>query len=112
MNTAAVRIESRISRAEYDPIKGVSITKLKDLRRSPQHYQYGLVHPKTSGALTLGIAAHIAVLEPDRFATEFAIWDRTTDAGAMSPRRGQHWDAFRASYADRTILTPKEAGLC
>jgi hypothetical protein len=112
MNTVAVRIESRISRAEYDPIKGVSITKLKDLRRSPQHYQYGLVHPKTSGALTLGIAAHIAVLEPDRFATEFAIWDRTTDAGAMSPRRGQHWDAFRASYADRTILTPKEAGLC
>jgi exodeoxyribonuclease VIII len=108
----AVRIESRIARADYDYVEGVGITRLKELRRSPQHYQWALTHPKKSGALTLGIAAHIAVLEPHRFAEEFAIWTRATDAGAMAPRRGQYWDTFCAEHPGCTVLTPKEGGLC
>jgi len=108
----AIRIESRVPRADYDAIHGVSITRLKELRRSPQHYQYSLTHPKTSNPLRLGIAAHIAVLEPDRFAAEFSVWERTTDAGAMAPRRGQHWDAFCESHRGRKILTPDEWFLC
>ena len=112
MTETAVRIESRVPRADYDAVSGVSITKLKELRRSPQHYQYMLTHPKTSKPLTLGIAAHIAVLEPERFATEFAVWERTTEAGAMAPRKGQYWDAFCAENRGRTVLTPKETALC
>jgi hypothetical protein len=106
------RIESRVPRADYDVVQGVSITKLKELRRSPMHYQYRLAHPKTSGPLTLGIASHIAVLEPDRFAEEFATWTRVTDAGAMAPRKGQYWDAFCSENPGRTILKPAEAELC
>jgi len=89
----------------------MSITKLKELRRSPQHYQYALANPKQSSALTLGIASHVAVLEPERFAADFAVWDRATDAGAMAPRRGQYWDAFREANPGRTILTPAEFNL-
>ena len=80
-------ITSRVPRAEYDAIEAISITRLKELRRSPQHYRYALEHPKHTDALTLGIATHVAVLEPERFERDFAIWTRRTDAGAMAPRR-------------------------
>lgn len=108
---SATRIESRVPRADYDAVQGVSITKLKELRRSPQHYQYLLSHPKQSGPLTLGIASHIAVLEPDRFAAEFATWERTTTAGKMAPRNGQYWEAFCLENPGRTALTPAESRL-
>lgn len=104
-----VSIESRVPREAYDAIVATSITRLKNLRRSPQHYEYALTHPYESGALTLGTATHVAVLEPERFATEFAIWSNRTDAGKMSPRNGKTWDAFKALHAERTILTMDEA---
>ena len=104
-------IESRVPREDYDATQAVSITRLKELRRSPLHYQYALTHPKTSGALTLGIATHVAVLEPERFGTDFAVWTNRTDSGKMSPRNGKTWDAFRELHAGRTILTVDEADL-
>jgi PDDEXK-like domain of unknown function (DUF3799) len=105
-----VSITSRMPRAEYDAIEALSITRLKELKRSPQHYRWALTHRKESDALTLGIATHVAVLEPERFDSDFAIWTRSTDAGAMAPRRGQYWDEFSALNAHRTILTPTEGG--
>jgi PDDEXK-like uncharacterized protein DUF3799 len=102
-------ITSRMPRAEYDLIEAISITRLKELKRSPQHYQWALTHRKETDALTLGIATHVAVLEPERFERDFAIWDRRTDAGAMAPRRGQFWEAFAGSNCDKYILTADEA---
>jgi PDDEXK-like uncharacterized protein DUF3799 len=104
-------IESRLPREAYDVIMATSITRLKELRRSPLHYQYALANPKTSAALTVGIATHVAVLEPERFVKDFAIWTNRTDAGAMSPRRGKVWDEFAALHAERTILTADEGAL-
>ena len=104
-------IESRMPRAEYDQIQAISITRLKELRRSPQHYRYALAHPKTSDAMTLGIATHVAVLEPERFQHDFCIWERVTDAGKQAPRSGQHWDAFSAANPGRTVLTRAEGAL-
>jgi hypothetical protein len=101
-------ITSRMPRADYDRIQAMSITRLKEMRRSPQHYQHALAHPKESDALTLGIATHVAVLEPERFVKDFATWDRRTAADAMAPRRGQFWDEFCEAHAGRTILTPNE----
>src|ERR1700679_2233502 len=95
-------------RADYDAIEATSITRLKELRRSPQHYQWALTHRRETDALNPGIATHVAVLEPERFETEFAIWDRRTDAGAMAPRRGQHWEAFCGVNHGRSILTQDE----
>ncbi len=102
-------IQSRVPREEYDNIIATSITRLKELRRSPLHYIYALNFPKESTALTLGIAAHVAVLEPERFERDFSMWDRRTDSGRMAPRNGKWWDAFLAANSDKRILTEDEA---
>jgi PDDEXK-like domain of unknown function (DUF3799) len=101
-------IESRMPREEYDAIQAISITRLKELRRSPQHYQYALAHPTDSAAMTLGIATHTAVLEPERFIHDFAIWDRKTDSGRAAPRNGKWWDAFQLEHQGKTLLTESE----
>lgn len=104
-------IQSRLSREDYDATKATSITRLKELRRSPLHYRHAINHPKESPSLTLGIATHVAVLEPERFEKDYAVWTNRTDAGACSPRRGKVWDEFAALHAGRTILKDDEAQL-
>jgi PDDEXK-like domain of unknown function (DUF3799) len=101
-----VSIQSRVPRDEYDAINAMNITRLKELRRSPLHF---LMSPKTSDAMTLGIATHVAVLEPERFGREFSIWDRKTDTGRNAPRNGKWWDAFLAANAGKTVLTESES---
>lgn len=101
-------ITSRMSRAEYDAIEALNISRLKEMKRSPLHYQHALTNRKETHALTLGTATHVAVLEPERYAQEFAVWGRRTDSGAMSPRRGKEWDGFCAEHAARTIITADE----
>jgi PDDEXK-like domain of unknown function (DUF3799) len=102
-------IQSRVPRADYDGITATNISRLKELRRSPLHYQHALTHRRETPALTVGIATHVAVLEPERFSHDFAVWTNRTDAGAMSPRRGKVWDEFGALHAARSILTADEA---
>jgi exodeoxyribonuclease VIII len=105
------RITSRVPYADYAAIKAHSISALKMLRMSPKHYQYALAHPKESPALTLGTAAHTAVLEPERFERDFAIWTRRTESGNMAPRNGKIWDDFlnTAQGENQTVLTVDEA---
>ena len=66
---------------EYLALPGLSITRLKELGRSPQHYRHRLLHPKESAPLTFGRAAHCAVLEPDRYERDHAVWARRTASG-------------------------------
>jgi hypothetical protein len=101
-------IQSRVRWDDYAAIQAVSITRLKEMQHSPQRYRYRLDHPKTSGALTLGTAAHCATLEPERFSCEFVVWGERTESGRMSPRSGKRWDAFVSSNEGRTIITPDE----
>lgn len=101
-------ITSRVPYDAYAQVPAVSITRLKELKRSPQHYRHALTNPRDTGPMRLGTAAHCAVLEPERFAREFAVWSRRTSAGAMAPRTGQHWDAFKAQHDGRTIITEDE----
>jgi hypothetical protein len=90
----------RISREDYDSIDAVSWSIAKPLRRSPAHCLAAL-KGKTSEALSLGIAGHMAVLEPEKFATAH-IW-----TGAV--RRGKEWEAFKASAGNEPIFTAEEA---
>jgi hypothetical protein len=96
---------SRLPAEVYHALPGISITRLKELQVSGLHYQYRLMHGKETTALTLGTAAHCAVLEPERFAHEFAAWSRRADNGNLCPRKGQYWDAFVARNAGKTIIT-------
>ena len=101
-------IESRVPYETYAALAGVSITRLKELGRSPLHYQNRLANPLEGPALTFGRAAHCAVLEPERFDHEHAVWSERTDGGKLRPRNGKDWDAFEAKHAGKTIITVDE----
>ncbi len=102
-------IESRIPFADYLAVDRLSISRLKEMARSPQHYRYRLAHPRETNAMTLGTAAHTAVLEPIRFAAEYAAWTRRSEkTGNLCPRNGQYWEAFESENAGRTIITEDE----
>lgn len=95
-------------RAEYDAIDALNISRLKEIKRSPQHYKHALTHPRETPAMTLGTATHVAVLEPERYATQYAVWGSRASAGSMSPRRGQAWEVFAELHKDRDIITANE----
>lgn len=97
-----------VSWDSYLRLPGCSITRLKELRRSPKHYHYRLLNPKESAPLSLGRAAHCAVLEPDRFSSDHAVWERRTSGGNLAPRNGQWWEAFKAQNAGRTFINADE----
>lgn len=101
-------IQSRVPWDDYAALPGVSITKLKELRRSPMHFRHRLLHPKETQPLTLGRAAHCAVLEPERYEQDHAVWTRRTGGGNLAPRNGKWWGAFKASAGERTIITEDE----
>lgn len=101
-------IQSRVPNGDYRSIDAINVTLLKELARSPLHFQHARRHPKESAALTLGTAAHCATLEPERFCTDYAIWSRRTDSGRMAPRTGKAWEEFVAAQGGKSILTEDE----
>lgn len=98
-------IESRVPADVYHSMPGISISRLKALARSPLHYQWELKNPKSSSAMTLGTAAHCAVLEPHLYDDRFAVWKRLSENGNACPRKGQYWDAFVNENRGKEILT-------
>jgi hypothetical protein len=104
----APTIRSRVPWDEYVALPGISITRLKEIKRSPLHYFYRLTHPKESPSLSLGKAAHAAVLEPERYEREYVVWRRRTASGNLGPRSGQYWDAFVAENPGMSIVTEDE----
>jgi hypothetical protein len=99
---------SRLPAETYHSLPGLSISRLKELQRSAKHYRYRLTNPKQTNPLRLGTAAHCAVLEPERFSSEFAAWGRRAENGNLCPRKGQYWDAFVAANPGRTLITEDE----
>lgn len=100
-----------IQRAEcdYSLVRGVNISSLLYMGVSPKHYRDYLQHGGIeTRQMSLGTAAHAAVLEPLRFQTEFAVWDKEKKNGDMAARKGKDWDAFVAEHAGQTIITPAE----
>jgi exodeoxyribonuclease VIII len=86
----------------------VNFSTLKAMLRSPAHYRHAAQTPREDTAgLRLGRAVHLAVLQPELFESEVAVWP------AENGRRwGRAWDAFREEHPDRTILTETEAAEC
>lgn len=101
-------LRSHVSYGDYSTFPGISITRLKELKRSPLHYRYRLDHPRETDAMRLGTAAHCAVLEPDRFLDAYAIWSRRTASGNLAPRNGQWWEAFKVENEGKDVITEDE----
>lgn len=88
---------------DYDTLIAINQSSLKPLlQRSPKHYLYRLHNPTASTKSQLrGTAGHCAVLEPERFAVDYVVFD--------GPRRaGKVWDAFAATHEGKTILKADE----
>jgi hypothetical protein len=97
-----------VGRAAYEQIPAVNWTTLREMRRSPLHYRYRCDHPAEETApMRLGRAVHAAVLEPERFARDYVVFD--------GPRRqGKAWEAFEADAlaAGKEILKADEHAEC
>ncbi len=84
--------------SSYAKIDAVNWSTLKEMQKSPKHYQHRLATTREdTPAMALGRAVHTAVFEPDRFLMEYALF--------KGPRRaGKDWDAFKDAHDGQTIL--------
>jgi exodeoxyribonuclease VIII len=88
---------------EYNQIKAINWSTLKNLRRSPLHYKYRLQHPEPSKpAYTIGNAIHTLVLEPDKFESRFALCEMTRNA------RHKAYQEWMAEHPGVDALNAKE----
>lgn len=98
------------STINYADIDAVNQSTLKEILRSPAHYEYRLANPKEpTDAMRVGTATHTAVLEPIRLTTEYAIWEDTridekSGKTIKQVRNGSVWDQFQAQHAGKTIV--------
>ena len=88
----------------YFTRSGVRATHLKALAKgSPLHYRHSVDNPQAgrTASRTALQANHCAILEPDRFATDYAAWTGKT-------RRGKAWDQWQADHPGVTGLSARE----
>ena len=78
----------------------VSVSGLKQILRSPAHFQaylQGVTHKETP-AKFMGTAIHARLLEPDVYATEYVV-------APEADKRTKEWKEFEIANADKRILT-------
>lgn len=90
-----------LSNTEYHAHPALSASGLKALAQSPAHYQASRQYREETPAMRLGTAFHKAVLEPERFATEYAAAD-------FNRRTRDGRDRATEAVAAGTILLPRE----
>jgi hypothetical protein len=94
----------------YDRWDGVRHSVLRHFNRSALHAREAIVHPADqTEAQALGHAAHVAVLEPERFAREYVAapkFDKRTTEG----KRG--WAAFQAEHEGFAVIPQEEHDVC
>lgn len=90
----------------YTKLDAINWSTLKHMAKSPKHYRHACDNPSadTAGRLK-GRGTHTAVLEPDRFLVDYALFKGKT-------RRGKDWDAFAAIHAEDSILKLDEYNHC
>src|SRR5574341_903199 len=99
-----------MTREEYDRIDAVNWTTLKAMRASPKHYRYAAEHAtEDTAAMRDGRAVHTAVLEPDRFPLDYAIWAGERRAG-KSGRFSRPRTTTRQFCAPTSMPTASRSG--
>lgn len=94
-----MRVEKKMPFAAYIESPGISATRLKQLAKSPLHYQIPTrIDPASA---VKGRAAHTAVLEPMQFLREYALYEGKV-------RRGKDYEAFAEQHQNKTILNQSE----
>lgn len=97
-----------ISNEAYHAGPGVSKSQLDLVRKCPALLQWAKAAPEDEEkktALNVGDAVHAILLEPKRFAAEYAVWsgaNRSTKEGKAK------WEEFEAGLNGRTVLSAEE----
>jgi exodeoxyribonuclease VIII len=88
---------------DYIEIEAENWSTIKSLAKSPLQYLYDKTHRREDTVgLACGRAIHTAVLEPEKFESEYIVFPGKT-------RRGKEWDAFKEEHAGKaTILKANE----
>lgn len=96
-----------MSREEYDRSPRANWSRLKVLAKSPAHFRHAQMATAQvdTDSMKFGRAAHLAVLEPERFRAECAIWDG-------GRRAGKEWEAFRAKNEGLELLKDEDYQRC
>lgn len=97
-----IKIVRGMRAEDYHAARAASSTRLKEILRSPAHLHHMDENGKTSDALILGDAFHVAVLEPERFRSKYAVApkvDRRTKDGREA------WQMFVDANPGVRILT-------
>lgn len=91
---------------DYEKIEAEHWTALKHMAKSPKQYRHARDHKgkDTTGRLK-GRGTHTAVLEPQRFLLDYALF-----RGKV--RRGKEWDAFKEVHKEENILKRPEYEHC
>jgi hypothetical protein len=87
--------------AEYHSAAGISKSGLDLIARSPAHYRFGAPR-EPSRAMEIGTAIHTAILEPDRFASEYMLLK-----GVEDRRSAVYKDAVKTHGSERTLTGPE-----
>lgn len=99
-------IMRNVSYRDYCLLPGVRTSDLKLFKKSPLHARYAMLHPTDSTpAMARGTALHTLVLQPEKFAKEYAVGpkvDKRTKAGK------NEWDAFELANQNKTLLNEVE----
>ncbi len=96
-----------LSNAAYHALDAVGKSDLDRIARSPLHWKYA--EREETPAMRIGSAVHCAVLEPERYATDYVTapsCERRTKAGK------EEWTAFEEAHAGKVILTAAESAQC
>lgn len=87
---------------EYQKIDAVNWSTLKELKRSPRHYQHRLQEPLAeTPAMRLGRAVHCAVFEPDELLFRYALYKESKSRGEGARKA---WVDFQEANKGKTIL--------
>ncbi len=88
--------------AAYHAFPGISKSGLDLIARSPAHYRYAAKREPTR-AMEIGTAIHTAVLEPERFASEYVLLRDVKD------RRASEYREAAKVHGTERVLVAKEA---
>lgn len=90
-----------VSDFTYRNVRALNWSTLKHIAKSPKHYRHKLHNPSPdSAAYRLGRATHAAILEPDRFASDWTVYG--------GRRAGKAWQDFRQENQGLEVLNDRE----
>jgi hypothetical protein len=102
-------VHEKLPFAKYRELPGLHASSLKYALDSAQDYQHAELHGwPDSETFRQGRAGHTAVFEPQRFLSDYVLWETEREDGTKRIRRGKEWDEFQALHSTKTILTPEQ----